>query len=51
MKNLTATILRPILRFDRYILKRFFGIETPLYKMWWKKRSIWNQISLDAQQN
>ena len=27
----------------RKFWKRYFGIETPLYKIWWKRRSARNQ--------
>lgn len=32
-------IVRSMLKFDRYILKRYFNIETPLYKFWWNNHT------------
>lgn len=40
MKNL-------ILKFDRYVLKRYFGIETPAYKTWWCKHAEETQQKLN----
>jgi hypothetical protein len=33
--------------FDRHVLKRYFNIETPLYKAWWKRHSAKMQVRLD----
>ena len=32
-------IVRSMLKFDSYILKRYFNIETPLYKFWWNNHT------------
>ena len=29
--------------FDRLVLKRYFGIETPVYKWWWRRHKAWMQ--------
>jgi hypothetical protein len=29
------TVVRSTLKFDRYVVKKYVGIETPLYKLWW----------------
>lgn len=47
---IVKNMLKGILRFDRYVLKRYFNIETPVYKYWWKcnvkyvQRKINNQV-------
>lgn len=40
-----------MLCFDRYILKRYLGIETPLYKAWWRRRSEYFQRRLNKLNN
>lgn len=42
-----AAVLRGVLKFDRKVLKRYFGIETPLYKFWWRKYAENMQKKLD----
>lgn len=42
-----AAVLRGVLKFDRKVLKRHFGIETPLYKFWWRKYAENMQKKLD----
>lgn len=36
-----------IATFDRKVVKRYTGIETPVYKLWWKHnvKNIQNQIN------
>lgn len=40
-------IVRSILKFDKRVLKRYFNIETALYKLWWKTHSEYMQKKLD----
>jgi len=40
-------IVRSMLWCDRFILKRHFDIETPLYKAYWEQHSIAMQRKLD----
>ena len=40
-------IVRSILKFDRYVLKRYLNIETPLYKLWWSNNVEYIQKKLD----
>ena len=40
-------IVRSILKFDKRVLKRYFNIETALYKCWWKAHSEYMQKKLD----
>lgn len=50
MKNIERLIiatLRGILRFDRFVLKRYFNLETPLYKFWWRAHMERLQSELD----
>lgn len=44
-------MLRSILKFDKKVLKRYFNIETPLYKWWWKEHSASIQRKLDKRRN
>lgn len=36
MEKFFIVVMRGMLRFDRYVLKRYFNIETPLYRCWWR---------------
>lgn len=40
-------IMRGITWFDRKVIKRYLGIETPIYKLWWKcnVENLQNQIN------
>lgn len=38
-------------KFSRYVLKRYFGIETPIYRKWHDRRAKKIQLALDAQHN
>lgn len=44
-------IVRSILKFDKKVLKRYFNIETALYKCWWKAHSESIQKKLDKLHN
>lgn len=44
-------IVRSILKFDKRVLKRYFNIETALYKCWWKAHSEHIQKKLDKLHN
>lgn len=37
--NCLGFALKSVLKFDKKILKRYFNIETPLYKLWWEAHS------------
>lgn len=39
--------VRFILKFDKKVLKRYFNVETPLYKYWWREHSKCIQRKLD----
>lgn len=41
--------LNKILKFDKKVLKRYFNIETPLYKIWWNTHALYLQKKLDEQ--
>lgn len=34
-----GAVVRSVLRFDRRVIKAYTGIETPLYKLWWRQRA------------
>lgn len=36
-------ILNVLLWVSRHILKRYFGIETPLYRLWWREHKKYMQ--------
>ena len=40
-------IILGMLWFDKRVMKRYFGIETPLYKRWWKIHCEEMQLQLD----
>lgn len=45
--NVIRFAVRAACKFDRFVLKRYLGIETPLYKVWWRRRSESIQRELD----
>ena len=51
MKHIFKGILRLIIGIDRHIIKRYLGIETPLYKAWWACYSQHIQKKLDKEHN
>lgn len=51
MFYLLSLILKGIMRFDRYVLKRYLHIETPMYKFWWKNYVRIMQVELNKQQH
>lgn len=36
---------------DRFIVKRYFNLETPIYKLWWRNHSLAIQKKLDKIHN
>lgn len=42
-------LVRAALRIDRYVVKRYLNIETPLYKFWWALHVRRTQTALDSQ--
>ena len=36
MKKVLKKVVRLMVKFDRYIVKRYLFLETPLYKIWWE---------------
>lgn len=46
--NCLGFALKSILKFDKRILKRYFNIETPLYKLWWATHSKCMQKKLNT---
>lgn len=41
-------IVRSQLKFDRFVIKRYLNVETPLYKLWWNAHAKCMQDKLDA---
>lgn len=44
-------VRRVYFKFSRNVLKRYFGIETPIYKRWHDRRAKKLQQLLDAEHN
>lgn len=42
-----AAVGKALLWLSRRVWKRYLGIETPLYKWWWKRHSEYMQQKLD----
>lgn len=40
-------VVRTLVKLDRFVVKRYLGIETPLYKLWWANHSEAIQRKLD----
>lgn len=41
------TVIKTLLWVAKHVWKRYFGIETPVYKLWWKAHSERMQEKLD----
>lgn len=48
-EKIASKIVRGQLWFDRKFVKRYLGIETPLYKFWWGLHVENTQAKLDGQ--
>lgn len=42
-------IVQAVIRFDRKFWKRYFNVETPLYKAWWGQYAAMMQRKLDKE--
>ena len=42
-------LIRSIAWFDRKVVKRYLGFETPIYKIWWKSNVERLQDKIDSQ--
>ncbi len=42
-----AAIIKSLLWLAKHVWKPYFGIETPLYKIWWKSHAKCMQAKLD----
>lgn len=47
--NVIKFLVRAVAKFDRVVVKRYAGVETPLYKIWWAAHSSYIQNKLDMQ--
>ena len=43
--------IRCCLWIDRFIVKRYFNLETPIYKLWWRNHALAIQKKLDKIHN
>jgi len=43
--------IRFCLWIDRFIVKRYFNMETPIYKLWWRNHALAIQKKLDKIHN
>lgn len=48
----TKKTVRAIAWFDRKVVKRYLGLETPMYKLWWKcnMENLQNKINNQVKQ-
>lgn len=44
-------LIRFCLWIDRFIVKRYFNLETPIYKLWWRNHALAIQKKLDKIHN
>ena len=44
-------VIQKMIRFDRKVWKRYFNLETPLYKLWWSNHARAMQKKLDKEHN
>ncbi len=51
MKNIIGKIYNVALAIDRNLWKKYFGIETPLYKRWWKQHVIKTQRAIQEEKS
>lgn len=49
--NVLKHIVRLTLKFDRYVVKRYLNIETPLYKLWWSNHVALVQKKLENERD
>lgn len=53
--KLLAWCVKKSIRFclwiDRFIVKRYFNLETPIYKLWWRNHALAIQKKLDKIHN
>lgn len=53
--NLLVWCIKKSIRFclwvDRFIVKRYFNLETPIYKIWWRNHAVCMQRKLDKIHN
>lgn len=44
-------LVRMTLKFDRFVVKRYLNIETPLYKLWWSNHVALVQKRLENERD
>lgn len=49
MEKFAAIVVRGMLKFDKQVIKRYMGVETPLYKAWWACHVSYMQQKLNTQ--
>ena len=48
IRNYARAVKRALVWFDRRVIKRYLGVETPLYKAWWREHCEIMQVLLDS---
>lgn len=48
MLKILRLIIKGMLKVDRFVLKRYLNVETPLYKLWWNNHVGLIQNKLDT---
>lgn len=49
MLNVLRLVVRVMVKFDRFVVKRYLNIETPLYKFWWSNHVAFVQKKLEGE--
>lgn len=51
MLRVLRFVVRAMVKFDRFVVKRYFNIETPLYKLWWSNHVVLIQKKLEDERD
>lgn len=51
MLRVLRFVVRAIVKFDRFVVKRYLNIETPLYKLWWSNHVVLIQKKLEDERD
>lgn len=49
MLRVLRFVVRTMVKFDRFVVKRYLNIETPLYKFWWSNHAAFVQKKLEGE--
>lgn len=51
MLRVLRFVVRTMVKFDRFVVKRYLNIETPLYKLWWSNHVTLVQKKLENERD